>query len=215
MFPAAPKAELVLGSSGPATIAPKDMFFYNFMKPWLGDGLLLSAGDKWSHHRRMLTPAFHFDILKPYVKIFNKSTDIMHAKWQRLASEGGTRLDMFEHISLMTLDSLQKCVFSFDSNCQEYPSEYIAAILELSALVTKRAQQIFLRMDFLYYLTPDGWRFRRACDLVHNFTDSIIQDRRRTLISQGSHDFLKAKAKAKTLDFIDVLLLAKVGFSRI
>ncbi|XP_032990683.1 cytochrome P450 4F3-like isoform X2 [Rhinolophus ferrumequinum] len=192
-----------------ATIAPKDMFLYNFIKPWLGDGLLLSAGDKWRHHRHMLTPAFHFEILKPYMKIFNKSADIMHAKWQRLASEGSACLDMFEHISLMTLDSLQKCVFSFDSNCQENASEYIAAILELSALMTKRVQQIFLYMDFLYHLTLDGWRFRRACRLVHDFTDAVIQERRRTLLSQGSHDFLKAKAKTKTLDFIDVLLLAK------
>jgi hypothetical protein len=26
----------------------------------------------------MLTPAFHFNILKPYVKIFNDSTNVMH-----------------------------------------------------------------------------------------------------------------------------------------
>ncbi|KAF3829327.1 hypothetical protein GH733_003591 [Mirounga leonina] len=174
-----------------------------------GDGLLLSAGDKWSHHCCLLTPAFHFEILKPYVKIFNKSAGIMHAKWQCLALEGSTHLDMFEHISLMTLDSLQKCVFSFDSNCQESPSEYIAAIFELSALVVKWQEQIFLHMDFLYNLTPNGWRSRRACNLVHNFTDAVIQEQRRALISGGSHDFLKAKAKAKTLDFIDVLLLAK------
>ncbi|CAK7293827.1 Cytochrome P450 4F6 [Vulpes lagopus] len=189
----------------PATIVPKDMFFYNFLKPWLGDGLLLSAGDKWSHHRRLLTPAFHFEILKSYVKIFNRSADIMHAKWKRLVSEGSTHLDMFEHISLMTLDSLQKCVFSFDSNCQESPSEYIAAILELSALVVKRNEQVLLYLDFLYNLSPDGRRFRRACELVHNFTDAIIQERRHTLISRGSCDFLKSK----TMDFIDVLLLAK------
>ncbi|XP_078299370.1 cytochrome P450 4F3 isoform X1 [Panthera onca] len=193
----------------PAAIAPKDAVFYSFLKPWLGDGLLLSAGDKWSSHRRMLTPAFHFNILKHYVKIFNDSVNVMHAKWKRLVSEGSTRLDMFEHISLMTLDSLQKCVFSFDSNCQEKPSEYIAAILELSALVAKRHQQIFMHMDFLYYLTPDGQRFRRACRLVHNFTDAVIQERRRTLPDEGVDDFLKAKAKAKTLDFIDVLLLTK------
>ncbi|KAB0388706.1 hypothetical protein E2I00_006205 [Balaenoptera physalus] len=174
-----------------------------------GDGLLLSAGDKWNSHRRMLTPAFHFNILKPYMKIFTKSADIMHAKWQHLVTEGHTHLDMFEHISLMTLDSLQKCVFSFDSNCQEKPSEYIAAILELSALVAKRHQQIFLHVDLLYYLTPDGRCFRRACRLVHDFTDAVIQERRRTLPSQGIDDFLKAKAKAKTLDFIDVLLLTK------
>uniref|UniRef100_A0A2K6LMQ1 Cytochrome P450 family 4 subfamily F member 12 n=1 Tax=Rhinopithecus bieti TaxID=61621 RepID=A0A2K6LMQ1_RHIBE len=192
-----------------ADIVPKDKVFYSFLKPWLGDGLLLSAGDKWSRHRRMLTPAFHFNILKPYMKIFNESVNIMHAKWQLLASEGSARLDMFEHISLMTLDSLQKCVFSFDSHCQEKPSEYIAAILELSALVVKRHQQFFLYIDFLYYLTHDGQRFRRACRLVHDFTDAVIQERRRTLPSQGVDDFLQAKAKSKTLDFIDVLLLSK------
>ncbi|CAI9169621.1 unnamed protein product [Rangifer tarandus platyrhynchus] len=61
-----------------AAIAPKGMLFYNALKPWLGDGLLLSAGDKWSRHCHMLTPAFHFNILKPYMKIFTKSAEIMH-----------------------------------------------------------------------------------------------------------------------------------------
>uniref|UniRef100_A0A8C3W9I2 Cytochrome P450 family 4 subfamily F member 3 n=1 Tax=Catagonus wagneri TaxID=51154 RepID=A0A8C3W9I2_9CETA len=193
----------------PAAIAPKDVVFYDFLKPWLGDGLLVSAGDKWSSHRRMLTPAFHFNILKPYMKIFNDSVNVMHAKWQRLVTEGHNLLDMFEHISLMTLDSLQKCVFSFDSNCQEKPSEYIAAILELSALVAKRNQQVFLHTDFLYYLTCNGRRFLKACRLVHHFTDAVIQERRRTLPKEGVDDVLKAKAKAKTLDFIDVLLLTQ------
>ncbi|XP_051026828.1 cytochrome P450 4F6 [Acomys russatus] len=192
-----------------AALAPKEMTLYGFLKPWLGDGLLMSAGDKWSRHRRLLTPAFHFDILKPYVKIFNQSVSIMHAKWQRLASGGSARLDMFEHISLMTLDSLQKCIFSFDSNCQESPSEYIAAILELSALVAKRSQQLFLYLDFLYYRTADGRRFLKACDLVHSVTDAVIRERRRILSSQSVDESLKSKAKTKTLDFIDVLLLAK------
>lgn len=78
--------------------------------------------------------------------------------------------------------------------------------------MTKRHHQLFLYIDFLYYLTPDGQRFRRACRLVHDFTDAVIQERRRTLPDQGVEDFLKAKAETKTLDFIDVLLLTKVGF---
>lgn len=90
-------------------------------------------------------------------------------------------------------------------------SEYIAAIQELSSLIVKRHHQPFLYADFLYYLTADGRRFRKACDLVHNFTDAVIRERRRTLSSQSVDEFLKSKTKSKTLDFIDVLLLAKVG----
>lgn len=94
------------------------------------------------------------------------------------------------------------------------PSEYISAILELSALVTKRYHQLLLHIDSLYQLTCSGRRFHKACHLVHSFTDAVIQDRRRTLPSKHEDDVLKAKAKSKTLDFIDVLLLSKVGFSR-
>ena len=36
-----------------------------------------------------------------------------------LAEGSEVSLDMFEHVSLMTLDCLQKCVFSYNSNCQE------------------------------------------------------------------------------------------------
>ncbi|XP_074060412.1 ultra-long-chain fatty acid omega-hydroxylase isoform X2 [Macrotis lagotis] len=191
-----------------AAIAPKDDLFYGFLTPWLGDGLLLSKGDKWSRHRRLLTPAFHFDILKPYMKIYNQCTDIMHVKWNRLCAGAIVSLDMFEHISLMTLDSLQKCVFSYNSDCQEKMSDYITAIIELSALVVKRQYHIHEHLDFIYYRTADGHRFKEACDIVHHFTTEVIQERRQALNKQGKEAWLKSR-QGKTLDFIDVLLLAK------
>ncbi|XP_074162470.1 cytochrome P450 4F11-like isoform X2 [Sminthopsis crassicaudata] len=196
-------------TSASANISPKDKLFYGFFEPWLGDGLLLSQGDKWNRHRRLLTPAFHFDILKPYIKIFNKSTDIMHMKWRHLCVGSSIRLNVFEHISLMTLDSLQKCVFSHNSHCQEKPSAYISAILELSALVAKRNLQPLLYWDGLYYFTSQGRCFSKACHMVHSFTDAVIQNRRQILAEQGSEAFLKDKGKGKTMDFIDVLLLTK------
>ncbi|XP_048196643.1 ultra-long-chain fatty acid omega-hydroxylase [Perognathus longimembris pacificus] len=195
--------------SASAAVAPKDDLFYSFLTPWLGDGLLLSKGDKWSRHRRMLTPAFHFDILKPYMKIFNQCTDIMHAKWRRHVGQSTmASFDMFEHVSLMTLDSLQKCVFSYNSNCQEKMSDYISAIIELSALVVRRQYRLHHYLDCIYYRTADGRRYRRACDMVHRFTTEVIQERRRALRRQGAEAWLKAK-QGRTLDFIDVLLLAK------
>ena len=40
----------------------------------IGDGLLVSNGEKWQRNRRLLTPAFHVQILKQYMSIFNSST---------------------------------------------------------------------------------------------------------------------------------------------
>ncbi|XP_027702972.1 leukotriene-B4 omega-hydroxylase 3-like [Vombatus ursinus] len=89
------------------------------------------------------------------------------------------------------------------------PSAYISAILELSSLVVKRYNQPLLYWDALYYLTSQGRHFSHACHLVHDFSNAVIRDRRRILAQQGTEAFLRNKTKSKTIDFIDVLLLAK------
>ena len=48
---------------------------YRFGIPWLGRGLLIAEGDRWARSRRLLTPAFHFDILKPYVGVYNDAAE--------------------------------------------------------------------------------------------------------------------------------------------
>ncbi|XP_067876968.1 ultra-long-chain fatty acid omega-hydroxylase-like isoform X4 [Heterodontus francisci] len=191
-----------------APIAPKDKLFYGFLKPWLGDGLLISKGERWARHRRLLTPAFHFDILKPYVKIFNQSTSILHDKWCRLISEGASSLEMFEHVSLMTLDSLLRCTFSYDSNCQLKSSDYIAAIYELSMLVVKRERYLPHHINFIYKLSSNGKRFERLCNLVHSYSLDVVQRRREVLKEQGTETWLHSK-KGKVMDFLDILLLTK------
>ena len=42
-----------------------------------GKGLLVLQGAKWFQHRKLLTPGFHYDVLKPYVALFAESTHVM------------------------------------------------------------------------------------------------------------------------------------------
>ncbi|TNM94053.1 hypothetical protein fugu_002229 [Takifugu bimaculatus] len=153
----------------PASITVKDELIYDHLRPWLGNSLLLSNGEAWSRRRRLLTPAFHFDILKNYVTKFNTSTNTLHDKWHRLLVEGTTNIEVFEHFTLMTLDSLLKCAFSYDSDCQQSSSEYASAIIELSDLIIERRQRILHHWDWIYWRTQQGKRFKKALSIVHKY----------------------------------------------
>jgi len=54
-------------------------WFYKFLHPWLGEGLLTSKGAKWKQRRKLLTSAFHFNILKDFLPVFNKQSKIWSA----------------------------------------------------------------------------------------------------------------------------------------
>lgn len=43
---------------------------YDILHPFLKTGLLTSAGEKWHQRRKMLTPTFHFNILRDFCEIF-------------------------------------------------------------------------------------------------------------------------------------------------
>ena len=62
---------------GSCFISEPKPFIYKFVIPWLGEGLLIAKGAKWARSRRLLSPAFHFEILKPYVKVANRATDLL------------------------------------------------------------------------------------------------------------------------------------------
>lgn len=53
-----------------------------------GKGLLVLHGPKWYEHRKLLTPGFHYDVLKPYVAVFNNSTHAMLVRSQCQAPGG-------------------------------------------------------------------------------------------------------------------------------
>ncbi|KAK5847759.1 hypothetical protein PBY51_016863 [Eleginops maclovinus] len=194
----------------PASITVKDELIYGHLRPWLGHSLLLLNGREWSRRRRLLSPAFHFDILKNYVVKFNDSTNTMLDKWHKLLAEGTNHVEMFDHVTLMTLDSLLKCAFSYNSNCQRSSSEYVSAIVQLSDLIIDRRTKILHHWDFIYWKTQQGKHFKKALSIVHRFTMEVVQ-KRRALISQRKKTgagFPAAPLKKK-MDFVDIILLSK------
>ncbi|XP_068612686.1 cytochrome P450 4F3 [Brachionichthys hirsutus] len=193
--------------TAPADITVKDELVYGHLRPWLGQSLLLSSGEAWSRKRRLLTPAFHFDVLRSHVETFNSSADTMHVKWRRMAAADGPDIEMFHHVTLMTLDSLLKCAFSYDSNCQQSASDYVSAIVELSDLIMDRRYRMFHHWDWIYWKTSQGRRFKEALSIVHRFTRDVVEKRRASIGRETKNDCDTAPQRKK--DFVDILLMSK------
>lgn len=64
-------AEKILGSSKHI----EKSRLYDMFHPFLKTGLLTSKGEKWHKRRRMLTPTFHFDILREFFDVFREESD--------------------------------------------------------------------------------------------------------------------------------------------
>jgi cytochrome P450 family 4 len=91
---------------------------YNFLHPWLGLGLLTrycfhifnvsqhlkvySTGQQWFEQRKLLTPAFHFEILQHFVPIFQEHGTALVKYIEKRLHEGF--VDIRLPITLSTLD---------------------------------------------------------------------------------------------------------------
>ena len=187
--------------------------YYSSLKPWLGDSLLLSKGEKWKRNRHLLTQAFHYDILRENVPVFNSCLEILLKKWRTLASDGNTVL-AFKDTGKLSLDIIMRCAFSSESNCQlsDTQHQYISSVSDLKELWCDRVVNFLHENDLIYYyFTRPGRKFKQACQVVHDYAETVIKERKKALkigeADKGSE--ARVLKKKNHLDFIDILLKAR------
>ena len=188
---------------------------YDLIKPWLGEGLLIAQGEKWFRNRRLLTPAFHYAILKPYVSTYNDCIHTLIEKW-KIGAAKHEPVKLFDTISLLSLDIILQCAFGYVSDCQtsKVQAEYVRAVRDLSQHTTERFLNPLYHSNWVYWLTPHGRRMSRLCKKVHDHAESVIADRRNALgLNNGrkvsdTNALLEQVSKSRKLDFLDILLTA-------
>ena len=189
---------------------------YALLEPWLGEGLLISKDAKWRRNRHLLTPAFHFEILKQYVSVYNSSVEVLLNKWSSAAARKEP-VKLFDTISLLSLDIILQCAFSYKSDCQNVQTRhpYIKCVYELIELLADRFFTPLYQFDWFYFLTPAGRRMKEACRVVHEYSEKVICERKKALGLEGGGSgeegesvLERAARQRKYLDFLDTLLTA-------
>lgn len=158
---------------------------YKFLHPWLGTGLLNSSGDKWHKNRKMLTPAFHFQILEQFVPVMSRNGKILANKLEKeAAANSGIVRDLGPFILLCALDVMCETAMGEQINAQSDPNgEYIKAVHRMGHIVMKRTVRPWLFFDFIFNQTSLGAKQRDTLKMLHEFTDSVIRRRKAKIMS--------------------------------
>lgn len=154
---------------------------YDFIRPWLRDGLLLSRGQKWQTRRKILTPAFHFNILRHFTTIMEENN------WKYMKKLNGEQIDVVPVMSEITLNSLCETAMgtklSDDSTANG--KAYKNAIYEMGKLIIYRIARAWLVKEYVFNLTAASKRQKEVLNIIHSFPKSIICDRKKYIEKNG------------------------------
>ncbi|ETN66704.1 cytochrome P450 4C1 [Anopheles darlingi] len=187
---------------------------YEFIELWLGQGLLISKGEKWFQRRKIITPTFHFKILENFAEVFNREVDVL-VENLRQHENSGREFDIYEPVSLYALDSICATSMGVNISAQHDPTnQYVRDVKRMSELILLRIFHVLVSYPQVYwYLIPHAWEQRKLIGRLHAFTDAVIQRRRKQLLSSKqtggtvSFDMNEENLYSKRKEtFLDLLL---------
>lgn len=157
-----------------------------FLRPMLGDGLLLSEGATHKRHRKLLAPAFAPKRLAAYGGIMVEEAEKQLAGWRH-----GQRIDLAHEMMEMTLAIAGRTMFSADVRSD---AGAVAEGLELGMRAHQASLKLPIKSDF-ERLLPRYRKMQRAVQLL----DAVVY----RLIAEG-----RARGTDRG-DVLSILLLAR------
>ena len=149
---------------------PKSITYRNNLRPFLGDGLLISEGEFWKRQRRLAQPAFHLRRLQALAGTMAGAAARMVQGW-----EHGRIIDVMAAMNAVTMEIVASTLFGADvSGDIAEVAEAMAVLQEETGRV--RATAFFELPEFL--VRPRGHRFHAAVATLDRIVNRIVAARR-------------------------------------
>ncbi|XP_058796460.1 cytochrome P450 4C1-like [Phymastichus coffea] len=151
-------------------------YFYYPLLAWLGTGLLTSHGAKWQQRRKMLTPAFHFNILKQYFESMSE-----HAKetMKSLKTNGEVVINMTKCIANFTLDVILETAMGVKFTDREFSEKYREGVHHVGDCTIFRIINPWFALESVFRLTHRGQKYKKSLTALHDFTKKIMAERKK------------------------------------
>jgi cytochrome P450 len=161
----------------------KDDLLLRILSSGLKDGLLTVEGERWRRQRRAVAPMFARKTIYDFAPAVKAAIDELVARWREV-SEGGV-IDVAEDITRLTLDVLQRTIFSngLERGTDEFRESmrtYFDSIGRIDPFDVLGLPDVLPR--------PTRRSERSAVQFFNSAVDSIIEERRR-VAAEGRPSF--------------------------
>uniref|UniRef100_A0A2P2INH7 Cytochrome P450 n=1 Tax=Rhizophora mucronata TaxID=61149 RepID=A0A2P2INH7_RHIMU len=130
-----------------------------------GDGLLSLKGEKWAHHRKIISPTFHTENLKLLVPVVAKSVTDMLDRWSEMSNSGDeeVEIEVSEWFQTLTEDVITRTAFG-------------SSYEDGKAIFRLQAQQMLLAAEaFQKVYIPGYWFFPTKTNMNSRKLDKEIK----------------------------------------
>ncbi|XP_066252478.1 cytochrome P450 4C1-like isoform X2 [Euwallacea similis] len=192
----------------------KKSLVYTFLEGWLGQGLLTSAGTKWQSRRKMLTQAFHFNILQKFLNVFNEETNNFTKQIEAFnagnpSNEGVNILPLITHLTLQSIIETSLGVSNIED---ETVKIYRGNIYKMGDFVVNRIRQPWRLFSFIYSCSNDAKEEKSTINKLHEFTYRVIREREKNLLNENNEKLISATYSGrKIMRMLDLLLHEKIN----
>ncbi|KAM8716413.1 hypothetical protein ACLKA7_003311 [Drosophila subpalustris] len=156
---------------------------YELLKPFLGDGLLISTDQKWHFRRKLLTPAFHFNILQNFLDIFKEES---HKLINVLKEKTDVELELSQIVPQFTLNNVCETALGVKLDDMIGGAQYRKSIHLLEEVMVERICNPLLYLKPYFYLYGNYRKHVTNLKIAHEFSSRIIERKREQFKHQQS-----------------------------
>ncbi|XP_033220656.1 cytochrome P450 4C1-like [Belonocnema kinseyi] len=181
--------------------AAEKIEFFDFIKPWLGNGLVSAPREVWRVHRKLIQPAFVPEIMQSFVTIFQKTSisliDELTGKVNSLEFE------VYPYLSFNAFRNI--CESSLGMSVKTKTKEieqFLEASERVMEVVTQRSFSPWIHSDIIFNVTNTSKVFYNTVKYLNSFTTNVIKKRRIDLKTESFRNPEEEKQKKPFLDLI-------------
>ncbi|XP_066146719.1 cytochrome P450 4C1-like isoform X2 [Euwallacea fornicatus] len=191
----------------------KKSLVYKFLEGWLGQGLLTSTGTKWHSRRKVLTQAFHFNVLQKFLSIFNEETNNFTKQVEAFNAENPSNegVNILPLITHLTLQSIIETSLGVSNVKDEAVKIYRENIYKMGDFVVNRIRQPWKLFSMIYSYSSDAKKEKSTINKLHEFTYTVMREREKNLLNQNDEKLIATTYSGrKIMRMLDLLLHKKI-----